>query len=114
MRTSLSGRVGRMMPVSVSTFAVHNLFVIWSRMSIAACKLRRSGQSYPARHFSTIDQRVDVRGAARVEVDVALADARLLGEQPGVQQGLAHVDGQLLLVARKALGQMGELGVVAA
>src|SRR4051794_40786200 len=114
MRTSLSGRVGRMIPVSVSTFAVHSRLVIWSRMSIAGGKLRRSRKSYPARQLPTIDQRVDVRSAARIEVDVALADARLLGEQPGRQQRLADLLGEGPLVAGEALGQVGELGVVAA
>src|SRR3954447_25373449 len=109
MRTSLSGRVGRMMPVSVSTFAVQRRFVIWSRMSMTLWKLRGSRQTYPAGHLTTIDQRVDVGGATRIEVDVALPDARLLGQQARGEQRLADILGQRALVTGEALRQVGEL-----
>ena len=45
---------------------------------------------------------------------MALADARLLGQQAGGEQGLAHRLGQRALVAGEAAREMGELRVVSA
>ena len=45
---------------------------------------------------------------------MALADARLLGEQAGLEQRLADGLGELAVVAREAAREVGELGVVAA
>ena len=70
---------------------------------------RRSAGASPR-----LDERVDVAGPPRVEEDMALADARLLGQQAGGEQGLAHRLGQRALVAGEAAREMGELRVVSA
>jgi urease alpha subunit len=57
---------------------------------------------------------MDVRRAARVEEDVALADGRLLRQQAVAEQRLADRLGELPVVAGEAAGEMGEVGVVAA
>src|SRR4051812_5226341 len=66
------------------------------------------------RQTPLVDQRVDVLRAGGVEEDVALADARLLGEQLGLDERLADLGRQLAVVAGEAARQVGELGVVAA
>src|SRR5215204_517814 len=73
-----------------------------------------SGQAQSTRLLAGLDQPPDVAGAPRVEEDVALADRRLLGQQPRAQQRLADVGGELAVVAREAAGEVGEVGVVAA
>jgi len=68
----------------------------------------------PGGSHTPVDQRVDVGGAPRLEEDVALADAALLGEQARGQQRLPDRQGERALVAGKAPGEVGELRVVAA
>ena len=65
-------------------------------------------------NLSRLDQLADLGRLARVEVDVALADAGLLRQQPGLQQRLPHLLRQRAIVAREAARQVGELGVIAA
>ena len=66
------------------------------------------------RRLSPLDERVDVPGPLGVQEHVALADARLLRQEPGGEQSLAHRLGQSAVVAGEAARQVGELGVVAA
>src|SRR5256885_15556844 len=73
-----------------------------------------ASQIKPVGHGAVVDQGVDLAGAAGVEEDVALADARLLEQQAGLDQPLADVVGERAIVAREAPRQVGELGVVAA
>src|SRR5512133_212959 len=65
-------------------------------------------------NLTALDQGVNVAGAARVEEDVALPDARLLGEQARREERLANGLGERAVVAGEAPGEVGELGVVAA
>src|SRR5512132_2966641 len=95
MRRALSGRVGRRMPVSASVRAVKSFWLTWNRRFMSTRKL---WQPQVSRLLSTLDQRVDVARPTRVQEDVALADARLLGQQAGGEQGLAHRLGQRPLV----------------
>ena len=68
----------------------------------------------PAGSSSFVDQPADLRRAARVQEHVALADGRLLGQQPGLEQRLPHRLGERALVAGEAAAQVREVGVVAA
>ena len=87
----------------------------------------RGARSFHAAHYPTVtgsfspggalarlDQAVDVGRAARVEEHVALADRRLLGEQPVGEQRLADRLGELALVAGEAAREVREVRVVAA
>ena len=64
--------------------------------------------------LARVDHPADLGRLARVEVDVALADGRLLGQQAGLQQRLPHLLGERAVVAGEAAREVGELGVVAA
>src|SRR5687767_2263710 len=83
-----SGRVGRRIPASASVRKVWILFATWRWIDMAGI-LSRIGQRQTHRGLPRLDQPPDVPGAARVEEDVALPNARLLREQAGVEQGLA-------------------------
>src|SRR4051812_7017954 len=74
----------------------------------------RSRKLQIGRRIAALDQRVDVARAPRVEEHVALAAARLLREQAGLEQRLAARLGELAVVAGEAAREVGELGVVAA
>src|SRR4051812_8425308 len=63
---------------------------------------------------SALDEAADVRGPARVQEHVALADRRLLCQQAGGEQRLADLDGERAVVAGEAAWQVREVGVVAA
>src|SRR3954466_14860431 len=99
------------MPVSASVRAVKSFWLTWDRRFMGSRKL---WQLQVCRLLSALDQRVDVAGPPRVEEDVALADARVLGQQAGGEQRLAHRLGQRPLVAGEAARQMGEIRVIAA
>src|SRR4051812_11110943 len=64
--------------------------------------------------LAALDQGVDVAGPPRVEEHVALADARLFGEQARFEHRLPDGLGELAVVAGEAAREMRELGVVAA
>src|SRR3954454_22975165 len=64
--------------------------------------------------LAAVDQGVDVLRAARIEVDVPLADRRLLEEQAGGEQRLADLHRQRPVVAGEATRQLRNLRVVAA
>src|SRR2546423_13856583 len=61
-----------------------------------------------------LDHPPDFCCSAWIEVDVPLADRRLLGQHPRREQRLADVAGERAVVAGEAAGQVRELGVVAA
>src|SRR5947208_6760609 len=99
------------MPVSASVRAVKSFWLTWDRRFMGTRKL---WQLQVCRLLSALDQRVDVAGPPRIEEDVALADARLLRQQAGSQQRLAHGFGERPLVAGEPARQMGEIRVIAA
>ena len=57
------------------------------------------------RDRAVVDQGVDLAGAAGVQEDVALPDAGLFEQQPGLDEPLADVVGQRPVVAREAARQ---------
>ena len=67
-----------------------------------------SRQPEVARDVAVLDEPADVAGAPRVEEHVPLPDARLLGEQPGLDERLADRVGQRPLVPGEAAGEVGE------
>src|SRR3954469_8622986 len=72
-------------------------------------------QAERRRQLAAVDQRPDLPRPARVQVDMALAHARLLAEQLRRHERLPHLQRQRPLVAlAEALRQVHELGVVAA
>src|SRR5215217_9331572 len=77
--------------------------------SLSAVRQREAG-----RHGAGLDQAVDVGRAARVEEHVALADRGLLGEQPGVEQGLAYGLRERTVVPREPAREVREVRVVSA
>src|SRR5215210_2545848 len=105
-----SGRWIRMMPASVSVASDCTVLVTCFRGSIAA-NISLSGQAQSRRFLARLDQPPDVTRAARVEEHVALADRRLLGEEPRAEQRLADVRGELAVVAREAAGEVREVRV---
>src|SRR5215210_1638341 len=96
---SRSGRVGRMIPASVSVTRVWILLVTCFWSHIARGILSRLGQRQTRWFLPVLDQSPDVSRAARVEEHVALSDARLLGQQARLQQRLADGVGELAVVA---------------
>src|SRR5687767_12689906 len=76
--------------------------------------LSRGRQPHTRWHGSFVDQQADLGGAARVEAEVALADRRLLGQEPGHEQGPPHLRVERPRGAGEAACEMGEFGVVAA
>src|SRR3954454_13218153 len=101
VRTARSARWIRMMPACVSVASDCAVLVTCFRGSIAA-NISLSGQAQSRRFLARLDQAPDVTGAARVEEDVALADRRLLREEPGAEQRLSDVGGKLPVVTREA------------
>ena len=100
VRASLSGAVGRMMPVPArmrGSGVVRELLDGVHGRSPTTCAAdpdAASGQPQAVGELAALDERVDVAGPPRVEEDVALADARLLGQQARVEQRLADLLGQ--------------------
>src|SRR4051795_6815854 len=100
-----SGRSGWTMPARVSVTSVCS-FVVASVIScrgsgIVGTALLLSGRQRHTRwNVTSVDHAADLRRAARVEVHVALADGRLLGQQARGQQRLARLLGQRAVVAR--------------
>src|SRR3954447_11857091 len=113
VRSARSGRWMRMMPACVSVASDCAVLVTCLTGSIAG-NISLSGQAQSRRFLPRLDQPPDVARAARVEEDVALADRRLLGQQPRAEECLADVGGELAVVAREAAREVGEVGVVAA
>src|SRR3954447_24104011 len=113
VRRARSGRWMRMMPACVSVASDCAVLVTCLTGSIAG-NISLSGQTQSRRFLPRLDQSPDVTRAPRVEEDVALADRRLLRQQPRAQQRLADVGGELAVVAREAAREVGEIRVVAA
>src|SRR3954452_8516644 len=113
-----SGRSGCTMPARVSVANVCS-FVVASVIScrgsgiVGTALLLSRRQRHTGWNLTPVDHAPDLGGAARVEVHVALADRRLLRQQARAQQRLAGLLRQRAVVARKAAGEMGELGGVA-
>src|SRR5262245_31976335 len=107
MRSSLSGRVGPMIPVSRRVLAVCSLSV--TRPITFTSRKPKSWRHYPA-----LDERMYVRGPARVQEHVALADAGLGLQQAVVEQRFADRLGELAVVAGESAREVRELRVVAA
>src|SRR3954466_7586103 len=107
------------MPARVSVTNVCSFVVA----SVSSCRgsgivgtaLLLSGrQPHTGWNLTRVDHAPDLRGPARVEVHVALADGRLLRQQAGAEQRLAGVLRERAVVAGEAAGEVGELRVVAA
>ncbi len=112
-----SGRSGCTIPARVSVTSVWSL--VWASVA--------SWLGFGIKAVSYLDGSLIPGGSApvsislrisaarlRVEVDVTLADGRLLGEQPRLQQRLPHLLRERAVVAGEASRKVRELGVVAA
>src|SRR3954451_5435988 len=101
------------MPASASVLAVNSFVVTWvltlSRSRSIARIVSRGRQLHATGYRALVDQCADVGRTARVEEHVALADRRLLGEQPGHEQRLPDVLGERPLVAGEAARQVREV-----
>src|SRR3954449_8606373 len=107
--SSRSGRDGRTMPALVSVASVCDLVLT----VVATCpgsdmlRIQSSfGEAQPHRGLAGLDEGPDVARAAGVEEHVPLAHRGLLGQQPGVEQGLPGRLRERAVVAREAAGEV--------
>ena len=78
-------------------------------------RVKQSGQAQVVRQLAALDERVDVAAAPRVEEDVALPDARLLGQQPGRRAApRRRASASARSLPAKPRARWREVGVVAA
>src|SRR4051794_332697 len=113
--TRRSGRVGARTPAPTRVLTRKTVF--WTRPGIDMGHMFSSSpvrEPQAGRRLAGVDEPVHVLRPARVEVDVALADRRLLQQQAGFQQRLPDVHGECAVVAGEAAREVGELRVVAA
>src|SRR3954452_19117107 len=110
---TLSGRVGVATPAPTSVFAV-NSFCRTRSVTFTGRKPIASRQGQIRRGVAALDEGVDVARAARGEEHMALADARLLRKQAGLEQRLPDRLGQVAVVAGEAAREVLEVRVVAA
>ena len=110
MRTSWSGRVGPDDPgLGEGRGGLQPCSSTWSRCSERHARgyLISRQLAAPTGASPRLDQRVDVRRAARVEEDVALADARLLGEQARRRAAPRRPPGRARARCRRSRGRGG-------
>src|SRR3954452_12222602 len=107
------------MPARVSVTKVCS-FVVASVISCRGSGIVGTGllsllgrQRHTRWNLTRVDHAPDLGGAARVEVDVALADGRLLRQQARAQQGLARLLRERAGLAREPTREVRELRVVA-